>query len=418
MFKKILYGVSSAVLFASCSSDRSIESDYVPQPPVNTERKVSFNQAKSFANLMANNLFSKDENGIKLYSSTADEQRSSSDIRPIVYKGKDTVMYTINFGNDLGYMILSADKGSFPIVAYSDSGSFDNNTLNDENSPISSWFKTKSESTAINMSKSIDTTSTGYGMWSSLDNENEELEIKFVTPSRPTTEPLAGRRKYSTGKSTIRTSTGYWYNWGQGSGYNFNAKVKNAPIGCPAVAIGLLSMHHTFPNKYVYWRMPFQLKGSEKENAISLMFRDIADNIPNYSWNVSGSGATPNNITIGLKKLGYKNATLSNYNLETVYSNLINGNPVLLAGFPSQGSGHIWFCDGYYEAAWTVTRYIKIFGKRHVLKRWSEYADFLYMNWGWNGTHNGWFDHDNWNPGVSNYNYHKLMFVNLYPVHN
>jgi len=106
------------------------------------------------------------------------------------------------------------------------------------------------------------------------------------------------------------------------------------------VAVGQLCVHYWFPSKYGYMYMPGQLN-SHQPNAIASMFRDIADSIPNYSWGYYGSGALPNDITTGLKRLGYKNAQLQWYHFETVYSNLSAGNPVLLAGYqgPYGGGG-------------------------------------------------------------------------------
>jgi len=52
--------------------------------------------------------------------------------------------------------------------------------------------------------------------------------------------------------------------------------------------------------------------------------------------------------------------------------------------------------------------------------RWTEYADHLYMNWGWNGSGNGWYEQGNWHPnnGHPDQGHLKQMYVNLYPVYN
>lgn len=160
--------------------------------------------------------------------------------------------------------------------------------------------------------------------------------------------------------------------------------------------------------------------------------RQIADSIPNYDWGKkkdAGSGAMPEDILTGLKKLGYKNARLASYDFETVYNNLsftgINyfGNEatfyrgVLLGAISYDGyGGHIWFCDGYYEQSYTVTK--KFLGIK--VKSWTEYDDRLYMNWGWGPDGgNGWYlATDNvWssiegNPDVR-FKYDPKMYINL-----
>lgn len=102
-----------------------------------------------------------------------------------------------------------------------------------------------------------------------------------------------------------------------------------------------------------------------------------------------------------MHNLGYTKATLNNYNFETLYNNLtFKGNGyagqeqtfsrgVLLGAFATySNTGHIWFCDGYYEQGYTVKK--KFLGI--TIKTWNEYDDRLYMNWGWgpNGG-NGWY---------------------------
>ncbi len=139
---------------------------------------------------------------------------------------------------------------------------------------------------------------------------------------------------------------------GQGTGYNFNAPIRGALAGCPAVAIGQLCFDQVFPNDYYYAGMPYELPGNyNRQNSISLMLRDIGDNIPRYSWSATFSGATPDNILTGLKRIGYSNAKLDNYNLVSVYNDLKKGVPVLLAAYQhgSYQGGHIWFCDGFLK---------------------------------------------------------------------
>ncbi len=83
--------------------------------------------------------------------------------------------------------------------------------------------------------------------------------------------------------------------------------------------------------------------------------------------------------------------------------------------------GHIWFCDGFFEAKIQITH------KKWRPFKWRtdcvvyRYDDYLYMNWGWNGDHNGWFRSDissDWKPGSANFNYQRKMYTNLFPVYN
>lgn len=90
---------------------------------------------------------------------------------------------------------------------------------------------------------------------------------------------------------------------------------------------------------------------------------------------------------------------------------------VLLSAQNMSGtSGHTWFCDGYYEQGYEVVK--KFLGI--VIKRWYEYDDRLYMNWGGGPTGgNGWYSamDDVWTSiegnGDKDYKLNTKMYINL-----
>jgi hypothetical protein len=114
-----------------------------------------------------------------------------------------------------------------------------------------------------------------------------------------------------------------------------------------------------------------------------------------------------------LKNVGYSQAKLKIYDFATAYNSIANWYPVLLVGYPQYGGGHIWIADGYYEQTWKYTRTKKILGITVSTETWYEYMDTFYMNWGWNGSGNGWVDQEDWSSG--GYNYNKYLFYDLYP---
>ncbi len=423
MYNKLLKLALSTTLLVSILLISSCNKDNQDTPPLQQQnnnianRQVSSEQAKKFANLIANNLFSAEENGAQLKSATAHDSRSISKIQAIVSETKDTVMFSVNFNNNKGFILISGDKGDSPIVALSDSGAFDTEQLNPT---VAIWLEEQKSTIALQMSSPLLAQETNENMWDELNTDTTMIEFEFVSDipnlkSCPKGEDPSGR-------TTVYPYTGTINKWGQGTGYNFNAPVRNALAGCPSVAIGQLCFDQKFPSNYNYSGMVNQLPNNyNRQSPISLMLRDIGDNIPRYSWSTDGSGASPANILIGLKALGYTNAKFNNYNLISVYNDLKKGAPVLLAAHQNGGynGGHIWFCDGYYEAK------VKITHKRWRPFKWRvhcvvyRYDDYLYMNWGWNGDHNGWFrsdNNDNWKPQDANFNYQRKMYTNLKPV--
>ena len=72
---------------------------------------------------------------------------------------------------------------------------------------------------------------------------------------------------------------------------------------------------------------------------------------------------------------------------------------------------HTWVCDGYM-----YSKYCLYFNGVYVGINEFEH---LHMNWGWNGTADGWYSVDSFNPindeGSHNLNFIKRMTINIIP---
>lgn len=364
-------------------------------------------------------------------------------------ENNDTLLYAVNYKDKKGYVLLSSNNGGFPIIAHSDAGELRFSDIDKEN-PL--WLVIMSEAErAKDQRKNPDRANLDYyDDWKDIGNPDYQYEIE------PTSEVPSSRlramRKHSTGKKTIYPYTGEKLsNWCQFG--NFNTYAPNqAAIGCPALAIGMLLFdcaHRDLSQReqVTVPRFPYHAERATIENEdgkrVSMALRQIADSIPNYRWGAKpGAESSANAVDIleGLKKLGFRQAELRPYDFETLYQNMSYKGQIygptlfdvsrgVLIGandLRDPSKGHIWFCDGYYEQSFKVTKkflFIKI-------KSWTEYDDRLYMNWGWGPTGgNGWFaaDENTWTSIEERENYFKyypMMYTNLryytspeYPQH-
>lgn len=365
-------------------------------------------------------------------------------------ENNDTLLYAVNYKDEKGYVLLSSNNGGFPIIAHSDAGELRFSDIDKEN-PL--WLVIMSEAERVkDQRKNPDRANLDYyDDWKDIGNPDYQYEIE------PTSEVPSSRlramRKHSTGKKTIYPYTGEKLsNWCQFG--NFNTYAPNqAAIGCPALAVGMLlyDCHQRMLGKMEHVtvpRFPYYAERATKDNEdgkrVSMALRQIADSIPNYQWGAKPgdySAAYAVDILEGLKKLGFRQAELHPYDFETLYQNMsykeyiygpklsnVSRGVLIGAGhLRNPREGHIWFCDGYYEQSYTVTKkflFIKI-------KSWTEYDDRLYMNWGWGPKGgNGWYSADDnvWtsiegNPEVY-LKYRPMIFTNLryytspeYPQH-
>lgn len=400
--KKIFYLFNALLLLLMLSCTNEFDNLAPNNSTTNESKQVSLEEANAFVNKIIPSLDKVSGNATRSVKTEL-----QYDVLPIKSASDKVVMYAINFRNNNGYILLSANKEDKSILAMNDKGNIDSASLMGT-SAFSQWIKEKSEEIETSLNTPQDKSDYRYGLWNYITNQQDTIvEIEFVSTDEI---PATRSHENSYKLAWVDPVTGLYCNWGQQSPYNYHAP-SGALAGCPAVAVGMLCFNYYYPEgNWTYWKMPYKLTNSG-DNDIARLFRYVADQIPNYQWGTNGSGAMPADILTGIKKLGYKNATMQNYDFRTVYDNLYNERPVLIGGYSSYGGGHIWYCDGYKEITYKVTR--KFAGIK--IKTWYEYDDMLYMNWGWNGDSDGWYNEVDFG-GL--YNVQRQIYVNLYPPTN
>ena len=362
---------------------------------------LSESQAIAYVNLFGNAIENGATDGSSLRSNSHPKEISDLDF---YIEGQDTLLFAVNYADNQGYVLLSGDNSSFPIIAHSDKGNLRFKDIQEGN-PLYSVLRNYKDKIKERLHNPDLIKGEYYEKWKDLGKEGYQYEI---TPSKNEPEDeLRAYRDYSSGKETIYPYTGKELDkWCQDGTFN-SAAPNGSMIGCPAVAIGMLlydcenrvNGNHSVTYPRFYYGAHLADSSNNLGSIVSKTLKQIADSIPGYSWSPGGSSATPENILIGLHKLGFKKARLVDYDFEQLYDNLsfksigyggteLTGYRGVLIGGDNGLVGHIWFCDGYYEQSFEVTKKFWFI----VLKRWTEYDDRLYMNWGWgSGQGNGWY---------------------------
>lgn len=406
--------------------------------------QLSVGQAKAYANLFSNGFNTaemSEESNARYRGTSSNVTRTIHDVNFLV-EDDDTLMYAVNYNDNMGFVIISGANNSFPIIAHSSTGNVNLNDITHKN-PLSLTLMAYKEKAKKALNDTTAIHSVYYDEWKDLGKEGYEYEIELTNgePVSKSSETLA-RRRDSSGKKSIYPYTGKDLdNWCQEGGYNYYAQ-NQYPIGCPAVAIGMLmydtsermlgNSQPTYPSFSYFDRT--DLRNVSYGTDLAKKLRQIADNIPGYEFDKNGSGATPEQVLEGLHNLGYTKAQLVQYDFEKLYQSMqfkgMNyfgeettfNRGVLICAYQGASygwlfGGHIWFCDGYYEQSYTVKK--KFLGIK--VKSWTEYDDRLYMNWGWGAdSGNGWYsatDNGVWSSnetGMSiNQKFEPKMYINL-----
>ena len=148
-----------------------------------------------------------------------------------------------------------------------------------------------------------------------------------------------------------------------------------------------------------YSRQPFT---DEQAHAVAVLMKDcgVAANMHYNVESKGGSGTTLQNATEGLRNfLGMPNAQYldrRDYSdqewMETVFGELATGHPLIYGGVTYSGGGHSFVVHGY-------DRY-----------------GLVYVNWGWNGNSEGYYNIDLLNPGEISFAYNQNLVAGLCPA--
>ncbi len=327
--------------------------------------------------------------------------------------------YIFNVGTNDGFVIVSGDDRTAPVLGYSDEGSFDAARIP---ANMKAWLQ-------------------GYA---------EQLEaLSKLTDAEASKVLRAPRRARVNTRNSIAPlitskwdqATPYWNKCPQfmnsedeADGYDL------AYTGCVATAMSQIMYFHKQPAQtlaeipsYTFtvageqmgeygtasmdalpvtpfdWdHMRETYTGAEDEvytDAVAtLMF--YAGCAVKMQYGRNSSGAFTDDIPKGFRYFGYgsKIAFRNDYTQQAwddlVYSELAAGRPMIYNGTAGSGGGHSFICDGF------------------------EYGDYFHINWGWGGMGNGFFQLSILNPSASGiggssssegYNMKQNIIYNIIP---
>ena len=308
--------------------------------------------------------------------------RNIAVMRKATESGTDR-FYVFNNGKNRGYTIVSGDDLLPEIVAYSDNGNFDESTMPDG---LAYYMQAYDEFVA----------KVQAGDKKALRTLREVEALRASDYSQPTVAPLLGDVA-----------------WSQGEPYNRMAPERfdltgNCVTGCVATAMAQVMMYHRWPDvlkadidSYVtntYHTNVYGEKAGERldwENMlpcyINGQYNDTQANAVAKLMSLCGKAVSMDyGPTSGAWVSDYHMKTFFGYDKETTQSvtrsrytlrewvSLLDGEMVakrpVIYGGQSSSSGHEFVCDG------------------------TDGNGLYHINWGWNGSQNGFFDISVLNP--------------------
>jgi len=356
--KKIIYLVISfiaiAVVIVSCKKDNN-SNDYIEN------NIITYSQAKS---IVINTLKSNQLNDVKFIDGSTFSDKNGV-----------AAIYSVNYvvEVDTFFTLLSANKNTMSILANGDGPFLNDNVVEG----VSIWLNEQIK--AIEFVTERNLTETQY--------KEDFLNADII----PGDDPCEGQN-YLIQKGPLMSSL-----WGQGCYYNDNLSTGCSEncghklTGCVATAVGQVMNYYNHPSSY-NWNLILDSynnysTSSQIEEVASLMY-DIGVAV-NMTWGCSSSGANTCSYVPGAftGTFGYSTAnSCTNYQYPQPIKTEIDYNrPVIFRGEDASGS-HAWVCDGYKEQHFCEE-------DNGVVYSWIYL--YYHLNWGWNGSQNGWFAYNN-----------------------
>ena len=286
---------------------------------------------------------------------------------------EDAAYYVFNNASGDGYVMVAGDDAIGDLIGYSDQGSFDE----------------------ANMPEALRAILNDYSKVVKFAHENNLPMHKAP-------------------RKADRKDVKHFVNfaWDQSGKYAENCPAasgsddKHCSTGCMAVTTGMIVAYYKYPETlpgvynnnvssseqvsgeawspdYTNFKSTYYTYTAAGD--MPKFMRHIADAL-NTNYSAGGSGAQAPSFKTAMVNFGYDPAmrtvqrdAMSQADWdELMYQEVAAGRPVFLYGDHNQLGGHSYLTDGYQAS-----------------------TGFFYINWGWGGTCNGWFDMGILNPFVS-----------------
>lgn len=352
----------------------------------------------------------------------------------------DTLMYILNFEDNMGYAVISASHKGEALLAITEHGHYDP-YVESENEGLNnfmSFAKDYVNNIIFNPNDTIDPFLP--------DNPNPGIGLSRQVFEYDTLRKV---RVYP------RLRTGCDLNWGQN--YPEGSCCPNFVSGCGPTAIAMVAAHYqdlkslklTYPGhtmdvidldwskiRLYNGRMSFPDMPDVEEtvspgaiNSIAHLCRQIGEWVDADYSNPGGTGiSSPGSATIGLRRI-MPNRTISSvkdFTTTGLESAIIDG-CVLMFGLDSTTKmGHVWVADGCsVDEVKTRIYSVSPSGEKKLKEETISSKSLVHLNWGFYGKDNGYFftrgfytlkyayDFDYTQREHTNYSFEKIQYVGV-----
>ncbi len=340
----------------------------------------------------------------------------------------DPTAFVVNY-NEGGFIIVSGDNRMIPVLAFSDTGSFEMSEISKLPPGVSQWMEGNHRYISdlrTGKRKEVATVASG---WKNLSDKSELTKGNFSVLSDfpPCEDEDDVNTFYTTYYSYGPLLSSTWGQYGVGyndwmsTGCSINQNYREY-VGCVGVSIAQIMYYHQYPTGFSWSSMSPNSGSSATAALMAAAANAVGTNFG------CGSSSAPTNATDDAFKstFGYSNAVVESFDINMAVSNITNGYPIILAANKSLlVGGHQWVADGFwfdqtYICAEVNNNENPPFESKNppvATHSWQPIigTPYFYMNWGWHGSYNAWYNSFVWSVAGSDYDYGMKQVRSIIP---
>lgn len=301
----------------------------------------------------------------------------------------DTLMYVLNYEDNRGFAVVSANRNTEELIAVSDQGNY-NEELENEIPALNTYM---------------------------------DMAEEYVTTGGLITDPYIDETPLPLTQhkiETVRTTLASYgpfveVRWGQYSPYNLECPSRY-PVGCAATAVAqILSYIERPTNIYVTYEEPYYMQEidwdllkthSNNDNSnlvdscetsthqlMAVVFRQIGYGMK-MVYSSGGSATTLKDIISFVDGWGFNHIHYTSFDQSTVIKRLSENIALYIQGTcVDDTDGHAWVLDGYKKVESVTCEYSR---PQHqlewdLLTRSVTVSEYNHFNWGASGDGNGYY---------------------------
>ncbi len=388
--KKIILLFSLCVIAMACSQEESF--DLIPESHDSNQSSVrSFEEALEIAQ-NAGSVFSKavsqnsEAKKAKSLIPTKTVEMSNykiicSSSRKIKDNQADTLLYVFNYEDQRGFAIVSANKETEGLLAMTESGSYNENSEENELSGID-FFMTLAKNYAMRGGGGMEPLIPVYTIDTIYSEVYPLISVKW---GQSIPEGIYCPNGIAGCVNTAMAQIMSYYEYPQ----SINLTYENADITSQALDWTEMKKHILYYLQNGHEYSLYCTANDSAHNAIGRLCRQLGHlNNSIYFTDGSGTGVySETYVKPTFQFLGYNCNNWNNYSSGNTKSYLDANKPIFFIGRRENSSGttsgHAWVVDGYYRMTISKFYFTGEVETRNIM--------YNHVNWGWRGINNGYF---------------------------